>query len=286
MATIINEIARDQDGQFRAGGWELTRIWNVQVDSVVYASIAAVEAVRTQEADISDAHPQNPFAFLQTLTPVATENRKIWNVTGAYKQGTLPTGPQDPLDQPKEVAWSSSAYTRPVVKDNDGNAIVNSAGESFDPPLTEDGHNVVGTITYNSDQYDPQLGATFEDAVNKDTEKIANLTAEPRTAKIIEVGATQEFFSGTPYWVVTVKVEINLNTWDREVLDQGLHELAPISLELVRMETDDGADATEPLLLNGGGERLLPGEDPEFLTFRTLEEKDFAPLNLEIREET
>lgn len=284
MATIVKEVAREQDGVFTQKGWELTRVWNVQLDSVIYASIASVEAVRAQAAEIGDAHPQNPYAFLRSLTPAVTDNRKIWNVTGQYTQSTFAES-ENPLDEPKRVAWSSNTYTAPVVKDNDGNPIVNSAGQPFDPPLTEERHTVVATITYNSDQYDPNLGATFEDTVNEGSEKIANLTVPARTAKILEVGATQEFFEDIPYWAVTIKVEINRDTWDREVLDQGIFE--KVGAETKRMSTDDGEEVTEPLKLDGSGAKLDPQTaDPVYLTFKTLEEKDFGPLDLEIREET
>lgn len=281
MPTIVNEIAREQDAGFTSEGWELTRVWNVQLDSVQYASMAAVEAVRTQEAEIGDTHPQNPYAFLRRLTPGGTDNRKIWNVTGEYKQSVLTASPDNPLDEPKRVAWSSNTYTEPIVKDNAGEPVVNSAGQPFDPPLTQPRHTLVATITYNSDQFDPNIAATFEDSVNEDSEEIANLTVPARTARIMEVGATQEFFEDITYWAVTIKVEIKPETWDKEVLDQGIFE--KVGSETRRMSTDDGEEVTEPLKLDGNGGKLDPQTNPPvYLTFKTNEEKDFAPLDLEI----
>ena len=280
MAAIVNEVAREQEGPYTRDGWELTRVWNVTVDSVLYASMAVVEAVRAQAAEIGDAHPQNPYAFLRKLTPSATDNRKIWNVTGEYREFTFESS-DSPLDEPKNVDWSSNTYTAPVVKDNDGNAVVNSAGQPFDPPLTEPRHTLVATITYNSDQYNPNLALDFQDKVNEGQEKIANLSVPARMARIMEVGATQQFQEDIEYWAVTIKVEIDPRTWDKEVLDQGIFEKD--GTETKRMSTDDGEGVTEPLKLDGAGAKLDPQTaDPVFLTFKTFEETNFAPLDLEI----
>lgn len=311
MAAIVNEVAREQEGSFTANGWEPTRVWNVTVDSVVSAARAAVEAVRAQETDIGDAHPLHPFNFLKRLTPTGTDNRKIWNVTGQYEQLSGSVGrTANPLEEPPVVLWGTSKEEAPIVSayNEEGERkvpVVNSAGQPFDPPLTEPRNRLVATIRYNSENFNAEAANEFLEAVNDAPTIIGRVRVEERMAKIIEFTGEPQEFEGTNYSTITIKVELNTNVtlavvddetvivaqgWDREVLDQGLFELKDGALPedpklIVRMRTDDGEEVTEPLKLDGEGKKLDPqNADPVFLTFRTNKKKSFVGLNLEVTE--
>lgn len=281
--STVNEIVREQTAEYTVTGWKMSRVWQVEIDSIIWGSIAAVEAVRASSAgaDVGDAHPINGFTFLKRLVPSPTGNRLVWRVAGEYEQGSTPSWPGNPLEAPSQVAWGSATYTEPAVEDIDGNAIVNSAWQSFDPPLTIERRALVATIVYNSEDFNPAQAAEFQGTVNAAATTIGNFNVGPREAKIIEIGATKQYYKDIEYWQVTIKIEINPETWDRKVLDQGLYELDG-DLKLLQMYSDDGEKATEPLLLNGGGFKLPPGEPPEFITYKTFREKDFSVLNLEV----
>ncbi len=283
----VNEIAREQTAQKNAQGWTLTRVWLVQLDSHLWGPYSAIQAVTADPdgADIGDAHPINPFVFLRRFPqPTGEENRKIWRVTGEYEQGVLPGWPGNPLQAPSTIAWSSATYTDPAVDDIDGNAIVNSAGQAFDPPLTIERRALVATIGYNSEDFDVTQASEFQNTVNATATVIGNFNVGARQAKIIEIGAVQQYYKDIAYWAVTIKVEINPETWDRLVLDQGIYQKDPNdATKIVRMATDDQAEATEPLKLDGNGAKLDPqSADPEFLTYKTFPETNFAVLDLEV----
>lgn len=300
MATIVTEIARDVGIRKDRQGFMPMRIWEVQLDSAVNGSEAAIQAVIADQAlgsDIGDAHPLNPFVFLDELSADAKSgSRTVWRVTGAYRRSVLVQSAATPLEEPTQISWSSNTYIEPVVNNIFGNAVTNSAGQPFDPPLTQERVTLVATVTYNSETFDPDLPLDYQNTVNRTAVVIGTLTVQARMGKIIEISATSDSFEDVPFFKVAIKIEINTKVsrdfdgnviaqgWDREILDQGIYGLnddAPP--KLVRLATDDGEEATEPLKLNGAGEKLVPQTaDPVFLIERTFELTDFGPLNLEV----
>jgi len=306
MAAEITEIAREQTAMKDGTGFVASRTWQVKLDSHIFAAYSSVIAVAANEADIGDRFPLNNFLFLKTLTPSPTESRDIWNVRADYEQTSAPFGRiENPLELPAKVSWSSEAYTAPVVSafDESGDKtipIVNSAGQPFDPPLTEPRRTLVGTVTYNSETFNPIEAEQFQESVNDAPAIIGNITVLERMAKIIEFVGEEQEFEGIDFFAVTIKVQLNTNQtikkveggddivvaqgWDREVLDQGLFELTTADPpKLVRMSTDDGEQVTEPIKLNGEGKKLDPQTaDPIFLAFKTNRQKDFSGLRLEV----
>lgn len=286
MSAIVEEKAREQGAGLTSDGWSLTRVWQVTVEAVPYASVAAIEAVTNASngAQIGDAHPVKTYAFLKNLTPSATANRLVWDITGSYQErpDRERDEAQNPLEEPTTLSWSSEARAIALSKDKDGNAIVNSAGQPFDPPLTGDTHTLVATIKYNSAEFNPVLGVDFQDAVNEAATVVGNVNAGARMAKVLEIGAEERFFEDIIYWEATIKVGLRRETWDRVVMDMGVYSLDDDG-KIVRAITEDGEEATEPLKLDGSGKILDPQTAPAvFRTFRVAAEKDFGPLNLSI----
>jgi len=308
MAVIVDEKVKPQTAQKTREGFSTTRIWQVTLDSISFAALAAVDAVAALEADIGDAHPLLPSLFLETLTPSPTNSRLVWDVTGDYQQSSAVFGRvENPLELPSKISWGSSAFTAPVVSafDENGNRtipIVNSAGQPFDPPLTEPRTALVATVTYNSETFDPLEADQFQESVNDAPIIIGNISLLERMAKIIEFTGEPQEFENISFFAVTIKVQINTNItksknpvegqpdivvaqgWDREVLDQGIFGLSDDDPpKLLPLTLDDGAQATEPLKLNGEGKRLDPQTaDPIFLPFKTNRQKDFSGLRLEV----
>ncbi len=285
MPAIVQELAKEQTSPKTKAGWVLGRVWQVTVESVEWASIAAVEAVMNASngAQIGDAHPIKRYAFLKSLTPKARAgSRLIWDVTGAYEErpDRQPDEAENPLEEPTTLSWSSEARSVAESKDKDGKAIVNSAGQQFDPPLTGDRHTLVATLRYNSAVFNPVLGVDFQDSVNEAATTVGNVNINPRQGKILEIGSEERFFEDLIYWEVTIKVGLRRETWDRVVLDMGIYGLDDDG-KIVRLITEDGEEATEPLKLNGSGKVLDPQTAPAaFRTFRVAKEKNFAALNL------
>lgn len=298
MPTTVTEIARDAGSRKTIRGFLPTRIWQVQLDSVPDAAQAAIQAViadPTLGSDIGDAHPLNPYVFVDELTAEAAGSRLVWRVTGTYRRSVAVESAGNPLEEPTQISWSSNTYIEPVVKNIVGTAVTNSAGEKFDPPLTQERVTLIATITYNSESFDPGLPIQYQNKINRTETIVGTLSVPARMAKIIEISAVAETFEDIAYFKVSIKVEINpkiskdsednvvAQGWDREVLDQGLKELILGDPdELVSISLDDDTQVTEPVGLNGAGRRLAAGLDPVFLVYFTYELADFTPLNLEV----
>ncbi len=285
MPVTVTEIARLQTSPLTRAGWEPTRVWQVELESPVYGSIAAVEAVLSAftGANIGDAHPVKRYSFLTSLTPSRPgESRLLWYVTGLYQErpNREPDQAQTPLEEPTQLSWSSEARTVAETKDKDDNSVVNSAGQQFDPPLTGDRHTLVATIKYNSEVFNPVQGVDFQDSVNESPTTVGNVNISARQGKILEIGAEERFFEDLIYWEVAVKVGLRRETWDRVVMDMGIYSLDDDG-KIVRAITEDGEEVTEPLKLNGSGKILDPQTAPAvFRTFRVAAEKNFNELNL------
>lgn len=299
MSAIVTEIGRDVGARKTRQGFLPVRIWQVQLDSNVNGSEAAIQAVITDVtlgSDIGDAHPLNPFVFLDELSAEAAGSRTVWRVTGTYRRSILVQSAATPLQEPTQISWSSNTYIEPVVNNIVGNAVTNSAGQPFDPPLTQERVTLIATITYNSERYDPDLPIEYQGKVNQAATKIGTLTVPARMARVIELSGIADTFEDIAYFKVTIKIEINPKVtrdvqdnviaqgWDREVLDQGIFgfddEEPP---NLIRLSTDDGEEVTEPIKLNGAGKKLDPQTlDPVFLVYQTYELADFGQLNLEV----
>jgi len=308
MAVIIDEKVKGQTAEKTAVGFSTTRIWQVTLDSISFAALAAIDAVAALEADIGDAHPILPSLFLTTLTPGPTGSRLVWDVTGQYEQSSAEFGRiGNPLELPSRVSWGSVSFTAPAITGFDENdertiQIVNSAGQPFDPPLSEVRTALVATVTYNSETFDPQEADDFNESVNRDPIIIGNIPFQERMAKIIEFTGEPQEFEGIDFFAVTLRVQIKTDItktknpvegqpdiivaqgWDRRVADQGFSQLDPADEnKLVRMITDDGESITEPLKLDGEGKKLSPQTaDFVYLTFKTNEPRDFSGLRLEV----
>ena len=59
-------------------------------------------------------------------------SKRVWIVTLAYS--TEREIEENPLDDPAIITWDTDPFQKPVVKDRDGKAHLNSAGDPFDPP--------------------------------------------------------------------------------------------------------------------------------------------------------
>ena len=80
-----------------------------------------------------------------------TEEWKGWTVTAEYSSEF--TLAENPTNDPATITWGSEQFQRVVVVDKEGDAVVNSAGDPFDPPIMADDSRRVVTVTKNLNRY-------------------------------------------------------------------------------------------------------------------------------------
>ena len=221
-------------------------------------------------------------------------NRKsptLWDVTVTWTcrtfGGSHSNPDVDPLDQPYEYAWRSQVSREPIEMDAAGNAILNAAGEPFDPPIQEDFYDSVLSITFNSGSFDEAAWRAARGNLNADE----FLGGAPGTCKILDGNATQQRNGAITYWRVAVEVAYREDNWKRRVLNQGFRYAATDDSGTI-LKYEDGSvkytiacdkakhPLTKPILLAADGTRLAEGADPIWLVLTTKKSVDYSSLGM------
>jgi hypothetical protein len=184
------------------------------------------------------------------------------SVSGSGTPGGTGTDPaqaatqnQNPLLKPAKISWGTVRVQQVARKDARGKAILNSAGDAFDPPLMKDKINLTLKVQRNQQFFDGVKVITGEDA----------------------------WEAGQHYWSVNYEFEVEgEDIWRTDVLDCGYRSKnptpggPPVPIKVL------GLTPSGPTLLDGEGAVLAsPGPDTAvFLPFVLYEEVDFAGLNL------
>jgi len=212
---------------------------------------------------------------------------KLWEVTISYVRqtwgglGSSGGDPAaDPLDQPPQISWRSNASNEAIDEDVEGNAIINSAGEPFESPVTEEFHDSVLVIRENIAAYDESVHRLYRGALNANEYR----GAPPGVAKIASIQGERVFSGELTYWQRTTEVHFRETGWDHRLLDQGFREDAgtdsdnkPVYRQIVDQK---GQPLSSPVLLDGSGNKLAAGADPHWLTFVTKRRRSFSVIGL------
>lgn len=199
-----------------------------------------------------------------------------WLVTVEYGPFDATTFGANPIDHPLKISWGTAKFEKAVEKDINGVAIVNSAGDYFDPPPTIDDSRTILRITKNLATFDPTIAHDFKDSINSDTWH----GYPPRTWKVEDITAELKFNAECGWYEeVTFELALNPDLWKKEILDQGLRKLSGGSQ--ANIKDTNGEDITSPMLLNGSGAPLAPLGTPTYLLFQVYKERAFSGLGLD-----
>ena len=217
-------------------------------------------------------------AFCQSITAKQekTGDGKSWIVSLDFGPYDANQNPADPTLGVPKVDWSWAQFEEIADKDADGNAILNSAGMLFDPPVMRDRSRPVLKIVRNERQFNKFLASAFKDKLNQDY----FWDYEPGTVKVANISAT---WLNNPdigwYWEVTYEFNMDEDGWNKPVLDAGTYE-RDTDGELVAIN-HKGVPASEPQLLDGSGHKLPEGGTPNYLDCKTYQLVDFSVFNLD-----
>lgn len=269
----------DQDNK---GIRNFVRIFQVQLASRTDSPSLALGA-----ADVPAMYATYPDDSACTLRKKGAsrmdDHPQMWKVQCEYNnQNDAASKPDDqsgqsPTDRAVKVTCTSVEKQKVLDRDysNPRKAVINSAGEKFDPPIeTEDAIKVI-TVVRNEASYDLSLGFAYENRVNTDTWN----GLEPGYVRCKSINGTDKYELGVRYWEVTYVFEVNPVGWDLEVLDQGYTEIVGGKVALIGSQKD-GTPLSKPALLNGAGQRLAVNGTPVFLPFKRYRETTFGPLGL------
>lgn len=302
-------IVTERKGE-RSAGWNLqggrsyTLVCRVETDNPLIGPRSAMMAVGV-EAGAFYRFPLSGTAvewdFAAYLTAIdareVSEDGKSWDVTLSYSQ----TSPQDqaggsgggampgafilsPFNIKPSVQWGSETEDVARTHDRDGEPILNTAGDPFDPPILVPVSNPVATIQRNLTSYDGSWVGSYKDHVNKSPW----MGYPPNTVLCRDI--TGESVHDTDwgwYWRVTYQFafrpiwvkggKVIQPGWSAQVLNAGMRQLKDGELEQILVQ---GVPASSPVPLKEDGSEAKPDDDPHYLTFDVYPEAEFDDLDL------
>lgn len=205
-------------------------------------------------------HPDDPFRYCIDVSADRVEPG-VFRVTATYE--TPPNGeqqlPDNPLNQVPQYQWGFNTFERAIDYDLNGIAIVNSAGEPYDPGVMMKYAVATLNVTRNEPAYDHSYAFTFVNHVNADTfygvgpgyAFCTGISGSSATFNIL--GLTQV------YWVVNYQIEFSSFPYQPKVLDAGYKEWYSPLTRPVNIKDDYGNDVSRPVMLDGTGHKAAQG---------------------------
>lgn len=190
---------------------------------------------------------------------------------------------ENPVLRPPKIRWSFETVQVPILGTRDQRgatesyslAVVNSAGEPFDPPPTRDESRPVCTITRFEATFSPRVAVDYQDAVNED---FFGGGIEPRQAKMRSISAEWVFENDVEVAQVTYVIAFKRDTWDIRLLNYGSHYLNSTSTtDYSRFERGGVAYLG---LLDDQGLKLASTDRPTYKTISAEKLRNFSSLNL------
>ena len=229
---------------------------------------------------IGEVHPDVAGAWCTTLQVDPSDPWKGWTVTAEYS--TERELAETPTDDPAEITWGYEQFQKPAVTNYAGQAILNSAGDPFDPPIMIDDSRPHVTISKNLASV-PVWIFTYQDAINSGSFTVDGITVAAGLAKMQNITITRgQSRNGTSFRTVTFSIHLQKQGWSSKQLDAGFRQIGYSGArENIRNSIDDELPAA-PVPLNGAGV-ALDDPDPATAVYRTdvvYESKDFSVLPL------
>lgn len=158
-----------------------------------------------RDISVEEELKRNPFCYLVTVeystdTPDRQQSEE-----------------DNPLNDPVEIESSSRDEKRSILFDRDGKAILNLAGDYYDPTIQVPISNTVFTFTRNEPAYSYGLSYAYLDHTNGST----FLDAEPDQIKCTRFHARKKSRNKITYYEVTYEFEHSRFGWQPQPLEQG-----------------------------------------------------------------
>lgn len=184
MAIIqINEIWQGRSGGESFEARQYTRVFRVRTNNKFDT---AVEVKLSGVPVLKDLHNVDNGAFCQDIDAKQEPfSPTIWIVTCSYssKNENVVKDKDNPLNDVAQITWTTEQFQRVAAFDRDGDAILNSAGQIFDPPLQVDDTRVVVNIVTNQ-AFVPTWIIDTPDTLNSTSVTIDGLLIAPEVAKV------------------------------------------------------------------------------------------------------
>lgn len=274
MAVVsIDEIHDGRDGETSSAkgraARRYTRVWMVTTNNRFDEAAVVNAAMAAAGHAIGAVYPYDSGARLVKRIPRGdTKSKFLWWVTGTYETSTLA---ENPLNDAIEIQWKTKPFRRPYTQDRFGDAILNSAGDPYDPPWEGDDDIWEVSVRRNLAAV-PSWIIAYRRSVNSDAITLDGIAVDPGYAKLtsISIGKWEER-NGTAFRVVEFLIQVRDDApWVASILDAGTRELSAFDENERLPITDKGRRVTAPVPLNGSGFKL-DNPTPSTAVYRTHE---------------
>lgn len=215
-------------------------------------------------------YEEDTTAFVTSIDPApSSDDGREWEIAVQY--GPRQPREANPLDEPPEIQWDREKYEEIVDVDIDGDAVQNSAGDEYNPPVTRDQTRPLLVITRNEPWPFPEdLADEYRDTVND-----ASFYGAPAgRVKCNSIKATRDWHQACGYFArVVYEFAGDRNGFVRRIRDQGFREIVSGARKQIKV---DGQLATDAVALDGSGGVLPPGGTPVYRQHAVYPAKDFS----------
>lgn len=291
MAVLsVTELQEGTESQIALSDRTYIRRYHVTTNDSITGKLLAEQApeipnIRDPLTFVSgDLNVVDDSRVVQSIRAVPIDDApSVFEVTVRY--GPVPVAvenEEDPTLDEVEFSIDSFESEEPIYLDIDDNPIQNSAGETFDPPLTEVFVDMVITIVKNESDsgllFRSKLNLKYNNKINKTT----FLGIRPHRG-LLKIRSVKERRGEVKYWRTTYQILVRGGFgWDRHLIDEGFKFLQFSNVDegdiQVEAKDADGNVVNSPIRLDGQGKPLLPGSAAVGILFTTRDEVDFAPL--------
>ena len=283
---VVN-VKEEGDGrlELEPGRMTDTRQFSVLFDTAdEYAARRVIAASADGVPRMFSSHPGSRWLYV--MRKGVREKGPFLFIVTCYYDGITGTaaggdeGPIDPLTIPPQWSWSFSMSNERIDRDIDDNAITNSAGQSFDPPISQEVPQLVARVVWNLPVYNALFAAEYVGAVNSDVWGVFSAGMVLCT----QLSGDQVHTPFLSYWKVSYEFQIRYDGWKRRILDEGFAVKTGVDGEgkpTYSMNKDENGDIlSEPVPLDGAGDIKALAADDVFLEFDTRRQVPFALLGL------
>lgn len=244
-------------------------------DAVVFAGGAAGIPI-----PFVSTHPDSPQFLCKRLRGKQDRNAPLrWDVEAEYDTAPIDSddNPESPLARPAKITWSTTKYQKAIERDRDGNAIINSAGDYFDPPPIADVSRWTASVTKNVAGV-PTSILSYVDGLNSSTWEIDGVSVEANVAKVMSISIGEEQVEGdVVYRQFSYTVEFDpVDKWKGKYLNQGFYYKDGSNRK--RILDANSKPVVTPKLLNSSG-AVISDPTPSSATFKEYDvcsEIDFS----------
>jgi len=241
-------------------------------------SLTEAEAL-SQGPAIASSHPNIPYVYCvsKQVNPLR-QDLKTWVLVCSYRNVEAQQYNPSPLLRPPQISWSSVSYEEDFIKDITGKAVLNSAGDYFEPPAKVQRSR--WQVTYSKNVAGVPLWIfNYIDAINSDSFNLDGVSV-PRACAFLESVQISpvKIENNYSFRELTMSFLLQGYSWQPMILDQGLYEKDENGQrKRIRI---GGEPVSDPVLLDGNGKPL---QDPSpssarFLPFKAYKELPFSSI--------